>query len=356
MTWHLRSLVGEAFRSFVATPVRSLMLVGLFSSLVGSLVLAELVFTDDLIAFTRQYQQSGGYVAIAASDSGLSASTCERLNDRSEVVAAGGVVDTGAGHLTTAPATFVSTAAVTPGLLAVWDPASRISHTEGSAVGRALASELALSKGTTIQLAGADPFRVGAVVDTEERNPYVSRSLFTISPPMGDLTECWVEFTPSTFGASLPYLQTLFTNSASDLTVRHWITLDEFARNPTADLETRPQRFAWILVAGLSSLITWLTIWFRRSELGLYRALGTNRSALLVFVQSELAIVIALALPIGLSWAIFVHIIGGNTPSPGQLALSIRSVAMAAAAFAVAGPLAALVVGRNALLSLLKDR
>lgn len=358
MSWRLRSIAGEAVRNFLTAPLRSLVLVGLVASLIGSLVLAELAFTDDLIMFTQQYERNGGYIAVATSSNGLSATRCEHLNDRIEIVAAGGVAETGSGRLATAPATLVSTAAVTTGMLSVWDPTSRQSTLTpgGSAVGRALATELSVRAGTTLNLDSTGPVPIGLVVDTEDRNPYVSRWLLTIRFPIGAVDECWVEFKPDTFGASLPYLQTLFSDAGQDLSVRPWITLDDFARNPTQELASRVQRFAWILVTVLTSLIVWLMIWFRRSELGLYRALGTTKSALLLLIQSEIVTVVALALPIGIAWATLVHTLGAPTPTDGQLFLSIRSATMAAAASTAIAPLGVLLVGRRALLNLLKDR
>lgn len=358
MSWKLRSVAGEAVRNFLSAPIRSVGLLCLFASLIGSLAMAELAFTGGLINFTKQYEQSGGYVVVASSDGGLSAARCEGLNSRPEIVAAGGVVETGSEYLATAPATIISTASVTSGLLAVLDPTAQHGAitSEGTAMGQALATELSLNAGTWINLDRVGPMPIGAVVDTEDRNPYVSRTLFAIAPSTGAVDECWVEFRPGAFNAALPYVQTLFSDAGSELSVRPWILLDEFSRNPTVDLANRTQRLAWILIAVLASLMAWLMIWFRRSELGLYRALGTARSAVSLLVQIEFAFVVALALPIGIAWATFIQTMIGSAPTTGQLLLSVRSATMAAAASVAIAPLAALGVGGHALLELLKDR
>jgi len=358
MTWKLRSIAGEAVRNFLSAPIRSIVLICLFASLIGSLALAELAFTGGLIEFTKQYERSGGHIVVATSDSGLSASRCEELNSRPEIAAAGGVVETGSEYLATAPATIISTAAVTSGLLAVWDPTAQHGAitSEGTAMGQALAAELNFNAGTWINLDGMGPMPIGVVVDTEDRNPYVSRSLFAIAPSIGTVDECWVEFRAGAFNAGLPYVQTLFSDAGPELSVRPWILLDEFSRNPTEDLASRIQRFAWMLIAVLASLMAWLMIWFRRSELGLYRALGSTKGALLLLVQTEIVLIAALALPIGIAWATFIQTMIGAAPTTGQLLLSVRSATMAAGASAVIAPLAALVVGRHALLELLKDR
>lgn len=361
MNWRARALAGEAVRNFAVTPLRSLMLVGLFASMLGSLTLAELVFSDDLIAFSRQYERSGGYMAVAKADSGIDASTCERLNDRPEIVAAGAPMTSGRAKLQTAPGVSISTREVTQGLLFVWDPSLRARGTGAmnAAVGSALAEELSLDAGTLIHPEGSEPFGVDAVVDTEDRSPNATRTLFTVSVPTGRATECWAEFEPEAFDAALEYMQTVFDDGSPQiserLTVVPWIDLDEFARDPVEELADRPHRYGWMLVAGFAALVAWLMIWFRRSELGLYRALGTGRLALLVLVQVEILVVVLLALPIGAA-AAAVHAAGGATPTLSQSLLAARSAAMAAAAMMVLAPLAALLVGRKALLSLLKDR
>ncbi len=366
MRWRVRTLAGETARNLLVTPLRSLLLIGLFASLIGALAIAELSFSDDLIAFTRDYERKGGYVAVVTTQGAKPpAAPCERLNDHPSVVAAGGIVASGRTALTTAPGTSISTYEITAGLIGVWDPALRGSNVEasGSAVGSDLAEELGLAAGTLIHptdLAVDEPFAVGAVADTEARNSTVTRSLFTVSAPTGTVDQCWAEYTPGAFEAALDHLETVFDDGSVALerpiTVSPWIKLDEFARNPVAELQQRPQRYGWLLVAGFAALIAWLTIWFRRSELGLYRALGTSRLALLLLVQIEVLAVVLLALPIGMAWAVLVYMAGDASPTLGQLGLAARSAAIAAAAAAALAPLAALLVGRKALLSLLKDR
>jgi len=362
MRWRIRAVAGEAARNFSVTPMRRLMLVGMFASMFGSLALAELVFSDDLIAFSRQYERSGGYVVVAKAEAGLDASRCERLTDHPVVVAAGGASVVERTRLAALPGVSMTTAEITQGLLYVWDPVLRSADAGpiSGAVGSALADELAIAAGNLIQPEGSEPFRVDAVADTEARNPNATRTLLTVSAPTGLVSQCWAEFEPEAFDAAVGYMQTVFDDGSPEisdkLTAAPWIELDEFARDPVAELAGRPHRYGWVLVAGLSAVMTWLMIWFRRSELGLYRALGTSRPAMLLLVQAEILIVVMLALPIGMATATLVHAAGGAAPTIGQFVLAARSAAMAAATAALLAPLAALLVGRKALLSLLKDR
>ncbi len=71
-----------------------------------------------------------------------------------------------------------------------------------------------------------------------------------------------------------------FADEGDSLNVRSLIALDSFARDPNQELATRPNARAWWIVAILLALTIWIVVWTRRSEVGLYRAIGTSASQL----------------------------------------------------------------------------
>ncbi len=211
------------------------------AAVVGSLVWVELATTTDLIRFQLDFARSGGWVAVATDEDGLPAGRCDGLIGRPEVVSSGGDADGTLTEIATAPGTLFRTGGATPGAIQLWadDNVSTLELSNGLAVGSNAAAELGLRTGMIVLPESSDPIPVAAVIDTQRRNPLASRQLISVLPPTGKIDQCWVEFSPGTLRAGMDFLGVFFADAESQLSVRPWIQLDEFARDPAAEFARR---------------------------------------------------------------------------------------------------------------------
>ena len=136
------------------------------------------------------------------------------------------------------------------------------------------------------------------------------------------------------------------------------IELDERSRN--LDREWRERSTIDLIrlgIAGTFALGLLLTF-VRRSEFGLYRALGMQRRHVLIATQAETLVVLALGSTIGVVWAAVCFLAGvepsDRIPADEMWDALWNSAAMAAAMFIVLP--AATLVSRSDIMDALKDR
>ena len=361
MSWRTGALLREAALNLGSGYIRLAVAAGTVFAALLSLALLELRDAADLLDFQRDYAAAGGYVVVVAAAEGgqVDAARCEALNASTSVLAAGSVGEPELASFATAPGLLFQSAEATQGAFAVWDPRRRVPSAQdgsGAVAGSALASELGLRAGGYVQPEGREPLPVLAVLDTEERNPQVSRWLLSPVAPAGVASRCWVEFDRRSYGAGLGLLGAWFAEGDQPPVVTPYRRADEFARDPEAEFASRPQRLGWALASAVIVAMAWLMTWFRRSELGLYLALGTPRSGavfllaaeawLLVLPAATAAYVYGLALGHALGW----------DPGMDEALLAARTLGSAALLALVVMPLAPLVLVRGTIADLLKDR
>lgn len=361
VNWQPRALAREAVRNVASSAWRTAALVGGIGLLLGALAALDLRDADDLRSFQSDFASSGGYVALgipAAGSGPGTAALCDALGRAQGVVAAGAVYPGSLVSFASAPGVLFQSVPVTPGILDVWDPGGQITAIEGRQllVGEALAEELGLRRGSYAVPRGQDPAQVGGIVDAANRNPQVSRWAFELTPPEGRAEQCWVEFEPETYDAGLAALPALLTTGDEPAAARPYFRTDEFTRNPVAEFAARPQRDGWPLASALVAGMFALTAWFRRSELGLYLAVGTSRTALAFMLAVEAAILVLAGLALGLAYAFAIDGALRHSPGWSEALLVLRSAGSAAVLGLVLAPLLALAVVRGSIADLLKDR
>lgn len=357
--WRFRTLGGEAVRNLTAASARTLVFFFATAAVVGSLTWSELDTTTELVDFERDFIHRGGRVAVATSDGGLPASRCHLLSQRSEIVQAGGLRTGEVVEITSAPGTKIQTGQVTAGAINLWsDPSSSSGEFSGGLVlGIDIASELGLGVGRMIAFDGAQPQRVAAVVDPEERNPRVAGWLLSPVPAVGTVDQCWVEFIAGALGAGVDVLDVVFADTGTSLRVAPWIQLDEFSRDPSAEFARRVQARAWLPAAFILTLLFWLSAWFRRSEVGLYRAVGTTGAGVWLVGQLEALIVVVVATASGFLWAGSIHVAqAADFPTGDQMFIAFRTSASASLLALALAPFGWLWLGRGVIATQLKDR
>lgn len=360
MSWRPSALVREATLNILANGARSLVIVLLLGAAIGALAFLELGEANDLAAFRRDYAAAGGFVAVVvAHDDSLSAERCEGLHSWPGVVAAGSVRNTGTVSFTSAPGVLFQSAAVSPGILAVWRPGSYAAPAldGGSFIaGAALAKELGLVSGSFTARTGEQPALVQAVIDTTRRNPQAQRWALEVGPPAGSADECWVEFDRETHAAGFASLPAWFAAGTQEPVARPYLRADEFTRDPAREFADRPQRFGWLAVGGLAIALFVLMAWFRRAELGLYLALGTSRIQLLVLLALEAGILIVFAAGAAIPWAVALHSALGHSLPADHMRLALRAGVSGALLALALAPIAASLVARGDIAALLKER
>ena len=358
MTWRLGSLTREAVANLAANRLRTLALVVVVASCLGSLAFLEVRQASDLLAFEASYRTAGGYVAVVRENGGISAATCNSLNGSTGVIAAGAVSMTGQATFASAPGVLFQSAQVTWPAVRVWAPGTRFvpPATPYVLAGPALASELGVRAGLFLQPRGDPPALLAAVLDSGARDPQTGRWLIEVVPPTGSAQECWVEFTPQTFEAGVSSVAARFTTGDHVPTVQRYTQRDQFSRSPAQELASRPQRFGWIAVAGLVAALFGLVAWFRRADLGLYLALGTTRSQLTLMLAVECGCLVAAGWLVGDAWAFAIHRLADGGLTGGSLRMALTTSGSAALAAFVAAPLLGSGLVRGSIASLLKDR
>ncbi|MGK2965149.1 MAG: hypothetical protein ACSLFM_06040, partial [Tepidiformaceae bacterium] len=207
-----------------------------------------------------------------------------------------------------------------------------------------------------LQVVGEAPLAVAAVVDTADRNPQVARWALDVEPPSGIAAQCWVEMTRETYPSGLAALPAWFTSGDEPPNVIPYRRTDEFARDPAAEFAGRPQRLGWMVAGAMVVAMAWLMTWFRRSELGLYLALGTPRSAVVALLAAESWLLVMPAAVAAWVYAVALSYALGWDPGWGEAFLAARTMGSAALVALFVMPLAPLVLVRGSIAELLKDR
>lgn len=356
--WSIRGLWQEATRNVTSTVGRTLVVAVAVCGIVGGLTWVELATTGDLLAFQDEFLARGGSVAIVDAEGLVSASRCDALARRSEVVASGGMTRGGSVEVLSAPRTAFQTAWATPGAFEVWaaDPPRGDDWTRSLFVGNVAAEELGIRDGSVILVAGEEPQQV-TVIDVEARNSQAARWLISPVAPAGMVDQCWVEYAPADVEAGMAALEVAFADAGDTMAVRRAIRLGEFGRDPVAELADRPQRSAWVIAGLLLALLAWLATWFQRSEIGLYRAVGTPTAALWLLGQIEAFVVMIPAACAGFLWAAAGYVATTDGfPIADQLGIAVRTAAATLLVALIVAPLAWPSLGRGQIAAQLKDR
>jgi hypothetical protein len=355
-SWQLTELCLEPLRNLRATPVRTAATVGLAALVLGGLALVELDATERVLALRAELDERGAHVFIVRAEDGLPAARCEALRGLTGVRSAGGVRLSEPVAPLVAPRLRFQAAAVTTGILPVWDPGYRQAEGTGFVIGRSVADELAVDSGARLTLADGRRDVVADILDVDDRYPEAARWIVEVVPPSGRVSECWVEFSPSASGIARDLLAAWFEGPGNQVEVRWLRPPDEFARDPARELATRPQAAAWLPLGGVVGLLAALVSWLRRSEAALYAVLGVRKWGLVLMAQLEAVVVVSSGYLLGVAWAAAIAEAVGGPIGLDQVALAGRSAASAALVAMLAAPAGVIPILRWRVVDLLRDR
>lgn len=360
MSWQPGSLAIEACLNVLSSRWRTIGLVLALGAVLGVLVTLELRDARDLRQFQLGFERSGGYVAIGVPDEAApnTAARCEAMNGQSGIIAAGSISSPSPITFKSSPGTTYQRAAVTWGALRVWDPAATLNPGLGpqAFVGPSLAAESGLREGLYAALPGEEPVPVTGVLNVDRRNATLSRWLLVPVPPVGSATECWVEFERGAYTVGTSALAAQLTTADEEAVTRPYLRGDAFRRDPAAEFANRPQRNGWLAGGGLMVGMIALTSWFRRAELGLYLAIGTPRTTLMVLLAWESLFVIAASILIAVAYGFAVDAALRHSAGWSEFTIVARTVGSAALLALALAPVAAISVVRGSIADLLKER
>lgn len=358
--WKLRHVVGEAIAHLGSATARTLLLGLVFTAGLGGVMWAELVVTGQLAAQADRLRARGGDVVVVAladgdSNNDLTAPDCDALNHNPGVIAAGALQLTGAPiQFATAPGTSFDLVNVTPPMVTIWDPSRRAPTGGGWVLGQAAAAELGVRDGSLLAETG-QPGAPVTVINPVDRNSFGERTVLNVVPPRGVIVSCWVEFHPHTASGGRQALFSAFPGSEVD--VRPVITVDgEFARDPRAELATRPQRQLWLPAGGIIALLGAIVALGRRPEAAVYRAFGLRRSGLLALHQTETILICLVAYLAAITWTTALYTALYGLPLTDQIAIAARTAGRTALVVMAVTPWLALLTGTRSPAALLKDR
>ncbi|MFU8841683.1 MAG: hypothetical protein ACNA8R_13335 [Nitriliruptoraceae bacterium] len=352
--WRLGQVASEALADLLGGSVRAvllfMMLAGGFAVVVG----AELEVSGQLRAQADNLRARGGDVAIVtAEEAPIEAATCEALGRRPHVVAAGSSRGIGTVGFASAPGQTFELIEVTPGALAVWDPAAHLPR-GGWLVGPAAADELGVRTGSLLAEPGQQPQPV-TVVEVAARNQFADRAILALVAAAGEVDGCWVEFRAAAASGGRTALPAAF--AGVEVSVRPLVRLDEeFARDPRVDFERRPQRHLWVPVGALMTALLALGAFGRRSDMAVYRAFGLPRAGVLAFHQTQVLVLAVAAFAAAVPWALAAYAALEGLPSPDQVVLATRTSARALLLIVAVAPWLAALAGRGSPAALLKER
>ncbi len=363
----IRVVFDEARRQRWSMPARRLTITAVMLVAVVGSMMAELASVGALIERNRTEVDAGRDVQIvrpAASDSSgvVSGPACEAMTDVIGVAASGSLRTMAPAEVSALPGVGFQRAAVSPGLLAVLKDeliADRSldadARRDSVYVGATTARELGLATGSIVSIDGeSDTSRVVGVLDGP-RSERFSRWLLYETAPVDSMGECWIEFESNASREGNALASALLAGSGPLVSARmlDWGALTTY---PYEELELRWERLIWLPVGIVVGLLVSLTLWFRRTDVALVRALGFTRTETALMFSVEVALSVCVATFAGVVITAALTWWSDLTVSAESLLVALRSaIALIGIVLAIVMATSRLLAGRS-LADGLKDR
>ena len=332
----IRIVLEEARRQRWSMPARRLTITAVTLVTLAGLMMAELVSIGVLIERNRTEIDAGRDVQIvraaaSVTPASVSGSACEALTETIGVAASGALRTLTPGEVSSLPGVGFQRAAITPGLLEVLEDELEEDRRLAADtrfnvvyVGNATAMELGLALGSFVSINGeSDTSRVAGVLEGP-RSERLSRWILHETAAIGSMGECWIEFEPRASGEGSALASALLPASDPLLSAR-LLDLGALTTFPYEELELRWERFIWFPVGIVVGLLFGLTLWFRRTDVALVRALGFTRSSTALLFSAE----VALSVGVGAFAAVVITAATVGwwdvTVSPESLLIALRS-------------------------------
>ncbi|MEN8235683.1 MAG: FtsX-like permease family protein [Actinomycetota bacterium] len=353
MSWKLSETAAEGIRNLVSAPQRAVGTFALTALLLGALVFTEAAMASALIRHEEGLTEAGGgVVVVSQSRPGLEAHACAQIAGFSGVRAAGPILDRGAAPVTSAGGGLVARWYAAGSALDVLLPGSNFTANEGYAAGEVVAARLGLVKGSTVQFGDERPEQVYAVLPMSGRFDDANTAMIAESWIVFS-DRCVIEVEHRSLEVGREIAASRF-GSGEDTSIRPLLPQSEFERDTLSELNSRPQRWSWLVAAGVILLAIAAQRHARRAEIAVYQAHGAKRPGLALAAAAEYGPQVVMGATVGLLWGIGVAYVVFGTDVPIEFATRLP---IAAAILALAGtPLIGLATGSADIAEQLKDR
>ncbi len=361
MSWRADCLAHEGARNVLRGGFRTLLVLGSIVIGVSVTVIAVGSQVDGFMVDEASLAGEGGFVlrALPGSNSpdGIDSARCENLRSQDGVVAAGSVVTSDFIELASFPGTRIRKVDVSPGLSGVFhlgiDPGAM-----GVFVDSSLREEFGLGVGSVPGVVdapgGEESFPVVGVLTSTQGVEELRRALVAVVPPEGPGEACFVLARPDRYEALRD------ADLVALLPVDNSIALvsEVVPRGSGFSIgdryRSRRTRHLWIVFGMMIVAVSELVRRTRRSELALYRSVGTSPVELTWLLIVENLWLSFLALPV--IAGVLVIWVAVNHPFRASLAHGLHDGALILVVVVAQLPLMAAVAASRSVMDGLKDR
>ena len=333
--WRLSVVIKEIGANLIAERWRAVVIAVITAAATTSVVATELDQVRRAVAADAELKSAGRYVYVAwteGADTPVNPTRCLALRHNQAVLAAGGYTHGGPVSVAKAPGELFGARMMVgdmPALLAPHNPPSPgqvyISQTAAARVG--------LADGRTVLLGGGLGNARVSVVDMSARVPDPGPWVWIPAAPGEKLDECWVEVVPAADQVAQPAITAWLSQGERTVIVTRFLAEDPLRTDPVTVFAARSTRYAWAASGVIVGVVVWLIIWFRRSEMALYRTVGSSRGqTTLIFVLPYMALMVVGTLG-GLLLGIYIHGLGAEPTATSLVAARTSLVAASRQSF-----------------------
>ena len=334
--WRVRSLILEGLAGLVHPWRRATLLAAIIGIAFVGVGLAAVSNIDNALDQQEARRAAGANVIVfrggqaeqELGDSGqISTHACVGLSASPLVLFSGGLESRSLVSFDGLTGYQHQSVAVRGDVLRIWTDGP-IRHNSGLVIGRSLSDQMGLGAGDQPFLEGS-PLRVGEVFDPSQRYPSASGWIIVDSPSLATVDECWVEFSRFPTATAVNSMA-LALGSNTSLAVQRLLPAQDQLSSPLAVYNNRPTRWAWAIVGLFAAGVLAVDHWFRRGDLALYRALGSNTLDLVIITGTEAIAILGVAALAAAVWSIAIGSAIGASLAGADARIVLREIGSSA--------------------------
>ena len=231
--------------------------------------------------YNTAIKDGANIVSVTNQSQTISASTCEQLNQESDIKHAGGITRNTPIKASTAPGVPLQSGIVTPNYINVFktnpikEEQQTTSEVSSSVIfGSIAARESGITAGAKVNLESIGLVTVAEVLETNHRTGLIDRWIFLPQAPVGTVAECWIETKEHSRQAVMERLNSVF---AASYPIQISPMLDD---DPNDSIEKSllalSTNLPWIIAGTASGLIV-LLMRLGRDKIALLHLSGCSR-------------------------------------------------------------------------------
>jgi hypothetical protein len=292
--WRPSVVAREIGANLLAERWRAAILVVITAGAAFLVVATELEQVRTVLVADAELRDAGRYVYVARAEgttASISPTRCLALGHNKAMVAAGGYTHGGPVTIVKAPGELFEARMIVGDMPTLLSPVHPPSPGD-LYISQVAATRAGLADGGQTLFGDVPGVATLSVLDTSARIPDPGPWMWIRTSPHNNLDECWAEVIPESDAVAQQWLTAWLSQGDGTVIVTRFLGEDRLRRDPIAAFHERPNRYAWAATGVMVGTMFWLITWFRRSEVALYRTVGSSRSqtALIFALPSTLLI------------------------------------------------------------------